>query len=175
MSYWTRVQGYIILDMGAGPKFGKYANDPNWDMLLQFADTMDLISMFLTTPRNNCMYGVKSKFALSIEWSNIQAEKEDYEYFTLPSEDQLALQCPSGSEGPIEYFITPILRPSRNGFFIGFLGDLRDREDGTFVINWWNTIKKYLPINAGHISVNSSRTHFEETYDPEAEVNKETN
>lgn len=167
MSFWTTVQGYMFLDLGPGPKFGKHASDENWNMLLRFSDTMDLINMFLINPRELSAASIKSKFALTIEWYNLDTQEEDYEYFVVPEEDSKALQCPTGSEGPIDYFINPIFKVSRNGFFIGFEGRLRDKNNGEFVVNWWNTLKKYLPIVSGFIRVNSEITKFNEIYEQE--------
>lgn len=75
-------------------------------------------------------------------------------YIDVPDEDQIKSYFPNGSEGPLDLTVSPVFNPRPSAdrlYHVAFSGGLRHQFDLQMIKDWWEMMKKYLPIQYGSI------------------------
>lgn len=166
MSFWTQVSGYMIV-RNEIPEYGRYAGNDDWAGRT-LEDPHNWISRILLKARENWAEDEDVKLhylpdSLYIRWFK-DGELEEDELVEFPKEDIKKLVFPHGSEGPLSLTIaTDMDAGYALRWHVVFSGGLRDRENIKFIVDWWETLKKYLVIDSGHIQCESWDTYYTDT------------
>lgn len=170
MSFWSEVNGYMIIEPEIPDCFGKHAGVDDWTRKVMY-QPHEWVSRLLPAMREawdrEHAWRTVLPGGFYIDWETYEDDGTvvyDDDICYIPDEDAQKLRFPAGSEGPMSMTISTRLDPFYGmQFHVVFDGNLRDVENIDAIVEWWETIKKYLVIKEGHIFAASEDTYYEDS------------